>query len=100
MRKLMQLNSKIPTGSLNQLLIESKELKSNLLGDPTTRKTQIYLPYGFKNGKDLPLLVALAPFTSSGLALTSWKMFSENLPERLDRLIYSGKTTTGCGRVS
>ena len=86
----MRSNPKIPVGSLNQLLIESKELKSNLLGDPATRETQVYLPHGFKNGKDLPLLVALAPFTSSGLSLTSWKMFSENLPERLDRLIHSG----------
>ena len=81
----------VPAGTLNQLNIQSKELKSNMLGDPTTRETLVYLPYGYKDGKGLPLLVALAPFTSSGLAMTNWKIFSESVPKRLDRLINSGK---------
>ena len=58
----MRLNSKIPTGSLNQLFIESKELKSNLLGDPTTRETQVYLPHGFKDGNDTAFVGCTSTF--------------------------------------
>ena len=87
----MLLSPQNKGSTLNKLVVKSKELKSNLLGDPTVRETQVYLPQGYKDGKGLPLLVALAPFTSSGLALTNWKLFSENVPQRIDRLISSGK---------
>jgi hypothetical protein len=39
------------------------------------------------DGQGLPLLVDLVGFTGSGLFLTNWVGFRENLPERLDRLI-------------
>ena len=87
----MSSNPKIPAGSITQLFVESKELKKNMLGDPTNRVTKVYLPHDYKGGTGLPLLVALAPFTSSGLAFTNWKLFSESLPERIDRLIHRGK---------
>ena len=87
----MLLSPQNKGGTLNKLVVKSKELKSNMLGDPTDRETQVYLPHGYKDGKGLPLLVALAPFTSSGLALTNWKLFSESVPQRIDRLMSSGK---------
>src|SRR3954452_20779124 len=75
-----------PTGSITRLFIESQALKSNMLGDPTVRAVDVYLPPG-SDGHGLPLLVDLVGFTSSGLSHTNWTAFRENMPERLDRLI-------------
>ena len=57
-----------------------------MLGDPSERVIDVYLPAGH-DGQGLPLLVYLVGFTSSGLSHTNWFGFRENLPERLDRLI-------------
>src|SRR6202047_2566693 len=73
-------------GSVSRVTIESEALKSNMLGDPSVRVVDVYVPAGH-DGKGLPLLVSLVGFTSSGLSHTNWVGFHENLPERLDRLI-------------
>src|SRR5213075_473407 len=73
-------------GSVSRINVESDRLKNNILGDPSTRAVDVYLPAGH-DGKGLPLLVDLVGFTSSGLSHTNWAGFRENLPERLDRLI-------------
>jgi len=75
-----------PIGSVSRLTIESQALKSNMLGDPTVRIVDVYLPAGH-DGQGLPLLADLVGLTSSGLSQTNWVGFRENLPERLDRLI-------------
>src|SRR5438876_6624001 len=75
-----------PTGSLSRITVESQALKTNMLGDPSGRVIDVYLPAGH-NVQGLPLLVDLVGFTSSGLSHTNWVGFRENLPERLDRLI-------------
>src|SRR5438094_7983237 len=75
-----------PIGSLSRISIESHTLKTNMLGDPSARVADVYLPAGH-NGEELPLLLDLVGFTSSGLSHTNWAGFRENLPERLDRLI-------------
>ncbi len=75
-----------PAGSVTRILIESQSLSGNLLGDPTTRAVDIYVPAG-ETGRGLPLLVDLVGITSSGLSHTNWSGFRENVPERLDRLI-------------
>ena len=75
-----------PAGSVSRIEIESQSLKGNLLGDPTRRPVDVYIPAGH-SGRDLPLLVDLVGFTASGLAHTNWAGFQENVPERLDRLI-------------
>jgi S-formylglutathione hydrolase FrmB len=74
------------TGSIYRITIESQILKTNILGDPTARLVDVYIPAGH-DGKGLPLLVDLVGFTGSGLSHTNWTAFRENLPERLDRLI-------------
>ena len=81
MRKLVG-----PTGSISRLIIESDVLKGNILGDPTARAVDVYVPAGH-DGRGLPLLVNLVGITSSGLSQTNWVAFRENVPERLDRLI-------------
>src|SRR2546429_4795577 len=73
-------------GSVTRVIIESQALKSNMLGDPSARAVDGYVPAGH-DGQGLPLLVDLVGFTSSGLSHTNWVGFRENLPERLDRLI-------------
>ncbi len=73
-----------PTGSVSRITVESRALEKNMLGDPSVRVVDIYLPAGH-DGRDLPLLVDLVGFTGSGLSHTNWVGFRENLPERLDR---------------
>src|SRR5271166_1897514 len=75
-----------PAGSVTRVTVESEFLKSNMLGGPTVRVVDVYVPAGH-DGQGLPLLVDLVGFTGSGLAHTNWVGFRENLPERLDRLI-------------
>lgn len=75
-----------PMGTVRRLIVDSEVLKANILGDPTARAVDVYIPAGH-DGRDLPLLVDLVGITSSGLSHTNWSAFQENMPERLDRLI-------------
>src|ERR1700752_2305375 len=75
-----------PMGTIHRLVVESEVLKTNVLGDPTARSVDVYVPAGH-DGRGLPLLVDLVGTTSSGLSHTNWVAFQENLPERLDRFI-------------
>jgi S-formylglutathione hydrolase FrmB len=79
-----------PAGSVSRVIIDSQVLRTNLLGDPTARVVDVYVP-AEGGGKEPPLLVDLAGFTGSGLSHTNWVGFRENLPERLDRLIGEGR---------
>ncbi len=85
----MRRDQATPAGTVTRLWIESEVLKSNMLGDPTRRMIDVYVPHGH-DGRGLPLLVDVVGFTAGGPAHTNWKNFGENLPERLDRLIASG----------
>jgi len=85
----MRSDRRAKAGTVQRLSLESRVLKSNMLGDPTERTIDVYVPAGH-DGKDLPLLVDLVGFTAGGPAHTNWKNFSENVPERLDRLIGNG----------
>src|SRR6201997_2864013 len=73
-------------GSVSRVTVQSEALKSNMLGDPSVRVVDIYLPAGH-DGEGLPLLVDLVGFTGSGLSHTNWVGFRENLPEWRGRLI-------------
>lgn len=84
----MRRDHRAPRGIVHRLTIESSVLKGNLLGDPTARLIDVYVPAG-ASGAELPLLVDLVGFTAGGPAHSNWKNFGENLPERLDRLIAS-----------
>ena len=85
----MRRHSDIPAGTLKVHTIDSRAVANNMLGDPSERRVDVYIPHGH-DGSGLPLLVDLAGFTSGGPAHTNWKNFGENLPERLDRLIHEG----------
>ena len=78
-------------GQLDKLIIESNLLKDNPLGDPFKRECPVYLPPDYSAQNHYPLLLDLAPYTSSGLARVAWKNFSKNIPERIEDLILQGK---------
>lgn len=80
-----------PRGQVHRLTLESRILAGNPLGDPSTRELHVYTPAGHEAGGALPLLVDLVGFTGSGLSHTNWRAFTENVPERLDRLIAEGR---------
>lgn len=85
----MKKDPSLPGGTVHRHWIDSTVLKGNLLGDPTRRIVDVYVPHGH-DGRGLPLLVDVVGFTAGGPAHTNWKNFGENVPERLDRLIASG----------
>ena len=85
----MRKSHDAPPGELHRVAINSSALRTNLLGDPSTREVVVYTPAGH-DGRGLPLLVDLVGFTAGGPAHVNWKNFGENVPERLDRLIGSG----------
>ena len=79
-------------------LLERFSFRSNLLenkiGDPKEREIIAHIPpQGLEviaNGGALPVMIYLAPFTSSGLARAGWKAFAETLPQRHERLVNNG----------
>ena len=85
----MKREPSVPAGTVQRLWIDSEVLTSNMLGDPSRRIIDVYVPHGH-DGRSLPLLVDIVGFTAGGPAHTNWKSFGENMPERLDRLIAEG----------
>lgn len=86
----MRRESNDRSGLVHRLTIDSALLGANLVGAPASRVVDVYTPHGH-SGAGLPLLVDLVGYTAGGPAHTNWKNFGENVPERLDRLIGSGK---------
>lgn len=82
----MKRDRNAPPGEVHRTTLESRVLENNLLGDPVSRIIDVYVPAGCRSD-GLPLLVDLVGFTAGGPAHTNWKNFTENVPERLDRLI-------------
>jgi len=81
-------NYAAPKGTFVELVIESEALRGNLLGDPTARRVQVYLPQGYdQTDADYPVMLDLAGFVGSGLKRMAWTPFGENVPQRLDRLV-------------
>lgn len=78
-------------GEVHSITIESSALEGNLCGDPTSRVVQLYLPAGWQEMSNIPLLVDLVGFTGSGKAHTNWKPFHESVPQRHERLVKEGK---------
>jgi S-formylglutathione hydrolase FrmB len=73
-----------------QILIESfhsRCLEGNPLGDPADRDIPVYLPDGYDNSRDWPLLLILAGFTGSSRTHLNWMPWGETMPERIERLI-------------
>ncbi|MFC1483705.1 alpha/beta hydrolase [Candidatus Neomarinimicrobiota bacterium] len=83
-------------GTVRNLTMESDLLKGNPLGDPHLRTLPVYLPPGYDEGDDrYPVIYALAGFTGTGLNMTGFSIWGENIPEQMDDLIVNG----GCPPV-
>jgi enterochelin esterase family protein len=68
-----------------------KALESNPLGDPATRRVPVYLPPGYGEKQRYPSVYLLAGFGSRGLRFLNDDLWTENIPEQLDRLIGEGR---------
>ena len=80
-------------GRLQIETVSSVVLKDNPLGDPRRREIPVYLPpsYGAVRGRRYPVLYYLPGFTGTGRGSVNYNPWKENVAERLDRLIDSGK---------
>jgi len=76
---------------------DSKLLRDNPLGDPSTRQVAVWRPPGYDEargrdrGRRYPVLVDMVGFMGSGLSHLAWRTFSENVPERAARLVHERK---------
>ncbi len=79
-----------PAGTVVQLKHNSDVLAGNRWNDPSERELLVYLPPGYddSNPQRYPVIWYLAAYTNSGASSGNWKGFSENLFERIDRLIF------------
>lgn len=70
----------------------SKVLKNNPLKDPYIRNVLVYLPpsYG-KQGRKFPVVYLISGFTGFGAMNMNVSAYSENIQQRLDRLIKAKK---------
>ncbi len=83
-------------GTVVVLEHRSSILADNPLGDPHVRKLAVWLPreydqHGSGPGRRFPVLYDLVGYTGSGLSHLNWKPFSENLGERVARLVRDGE---------
>lgn len=70
----------------------SKVLKNNPLKDPHVRNIIVYLPPSYKpSGKKFPVVYLISGFTGYGAMNMNISAFSENIQQRLDRLIKTKK---------
>ncbi len=86
----MRRDHTISRGEVHRLVHQSTVLQGNPLSDPFERELYVWTPPGWSAAERLPLLVDLKGYTSTALAHANWMPFSENLPERLDRLVHEG----------
>jgi S-formylglutathione hydrolase FrmB len=81
-------------GTLVVLEHDSRILRGNPLGDPHRRRLAVWLPPQYDagpRGRRFPVLYDLVGFTGSGFSHTNWKPFSDNVPERVARLMGQGR---------
>lgn len=79
-------------GRIVRLEHRSEVLADNPWQDPVERELCVYLPPAYEEGgPGLSVLWDLAAFTNSGPGHLNWRHRGESLPQRLDRLIGTGK---------
>lgn len=70
----------------------SRVLKNNPLNDPYIRDVIVYLPPSYKNtAKRFPVAYLISGFTGYGAMNMNLSAYSENIQQRLDRLIHTKK---------
>lgn len=81
------------TGSIVLETFDSRILKNNPLGDPSVRDFPVYLPpsYFSKGSQRFPVVYLISGFTGKGIMNLNVSFLSENIHQRLDRLISEKK---------
>src|SRR6187431_3203078 len=80
------------SGSIVLETFDSKILKKNPLDDPSERSFPVYLPPSyFESEKRFPVAYLLSGFSGKGIMNLNVSFLSENIHERLDRLIATKK---------
>ena len=77
-------------GALHTLTIDSRVLRDNPLGDPWRRELPVYLPPGH-TAYELPVILVLSGFTSTGSMQLRGTPWEPSLPERFERLLSDGR---------
>ena len=79
-------------GKITLEIFGSRILKGNPLGDPSEREFPVYLPpsYGMSD-KRFPVVFLISGFTGKGIMQLNESFLSENIKQRLDRLISTKK---------
>jgi enterochelin esterase-like enzyme len=81
-----------PRGRCETIVVDSRALGDNLLGDPARRSVVLYLPEDYeRSDAEYPLFLVLAGYGGSGLRHAAWRAFGESLPQRIDRLVAQGR---------
>ncbi len=80
-------------GRVDTPYLESLVLQGNLPGDPTERMLPVYLPPGYDDDttRRYPVIYVLAGHGGSGPLMLAPVAWGESFPERIDRLIRTGK---------
>jgi enterochelin esterase family protein len=72
--------------------VRSEALAGNPLGDAVERRLPVYLPPDYAtSGRAYPVVYFLAGFANGGTQLLNESPWDENLPQRVDRLVASGR---------
>ena len=89
----MPKKKRLLRGRIERFILDSRILKGNALGDPHQREVTVYVPreYDREPKRRFPVFVDMVGFFGAGPAHVSWAGFSDNVPERLERLVHAGK---------
>jgi S-formylglutathione hydrolase FrmB len=78
-------------GTVEIVELDAPSLEGNPLGDPTRRAMPVYLPPGYRDGKErYPVVYFLHGFTGSGTKWVGFPGFGATVPQRIDDLISAG----------
>lgn len=80
-------------GRVDTPYLVSQVLQNNLPGDPVERMLPVYLPLGYDDdsSRRYPVIYVLAGHGGSGPLMLAPVAWGESFPERIDRLIRTGK---------
>lgn len=78
-------------GRTTTLTLESRALRGNPLGDPSSRPLLAWLPPGHRRGVRLPAVYFLHGFTGSVHSWSRFNAFAPTVPERIADLVAAGE---------
>lgn len=73
--------------------ITGEALRGNALGDPVERRVPVITPPGYdpNGGRTYPVVYFLAGFSGGGVYTLGESLWSENVPQRVERLMLAGE---------